>query len=291
MGTSPIECNDFSQINRQQQLQRLKETTWDIIVIGAGITGAGVALEAAYRGLAVAILDQYDFAFGTSSRSTKLAHGGFRYIAQREFSLVREATTERNWLRDKGLPHLTRPTRFLYPILSEGKVGNQEVKKSWSYNTVRFGAFLYDLLSGFRSYRGGKGIKNVEKIRELEPLLESSRLKGAITWYDSNVDDARLVIETLKEALHTNNALALNYIRVVGFDHDSRNQVNGVEAIDVTGSESEKLHIRGKVIINTTGVWADEVLELNRESTEKVLRPTKGVHLAYHRKDIPINDT
>ncbi len=291
MDTSPIECNDFSQINRQQQLQRLKETTWDIIVIGAGITGAGVALEAAYRGLAVAILDQYDFAFGTSSRSTKLAHGGFRYIAQREFSLVREATTERNWLRDKGLPHLTRPTRFLYPILSEGKVGNQEVKKSWSYNTVRFGAFLYDLLSGFRSYRGGKGIKNVEKIRELEPLLESSRLKGAITWYDSNVDDARLVIETLKEALHTNNALALNYIRVVGFDHDSRNQVNGVEAIDVTGSESEKLHIRGKVIINTTGVWADEVLALNRESTEKVLRPTKGVHLAYHRKDIPINDT
>jgi glycerol-3-phosphate dehydrogenase len=291
MPSPQIERIDFSQTNRRQQLQRLKDTTWDIIVIGAGITGAGVALEAAYRGLTVAILDQNDFAFGTSSRSTKLAHGGFRYIGQREFGLVREATTERNWLREKGLPHLTRPTRFLYPILSEGKIGNQEIKKSWSYYTVRLGAFLYDLLSGFRSYRGGKGIKNVEKIKELEPLLESSQLKGAIIWYDSNVDDARLVIETLKEALLSNNTLALNYIQIIGFDHDSNGRLNGVKAIDVASSESEILNIRGNVIINTTGVWADEVLALNCEGKVKVLRPTKGVHLTYHRKDFPINDT
>ncbi|MFX1318564.1 MAG: glycerol-3-phosphate dehydrogenase/oxidase [Promethearchaeota archaeon] len=291
MHAPPIERIDFSQVNRQQQLQRLKDTNWDVIIIGGGITGAGVALEATHRGLTVALLDQNDFASGTSSRSTKLAHGGFRYIAKREFGLVREATNERNWLREKGVPHLTRPTRFLYPILSEGKIGNRELQRSWSYRTVRFGAFLYDFLGGFRNNRGGKGIKDVEKIKELEPLLEPSRLKGAITWYDSNTDDARLVIETLKEALWTNNALALNYIQVVGFIHNSTGQLNGVEALDVTKIKAPSFHVRGKVIINTTGVWADDVLALESENKERVLRPTKGVHLVYHRKDFPINDT
>ncbi|MFW9986408.1 MAG: FAD-dependent oxidoreductase, partial [Candidatus Odinarchaeota archaeon] len=152
-----IETLSFSQIDRQQKLQELQDTNWDFIVIGAGINGAGVALEAVYRGLSVAVLDQYDFAFGTSSRSTKLLHGGFRYLAQREFGLVREAATERNWLRDRGLPHLTRPTRFLYPILDEGILGDLDLPKSYSYRTMRLGLFLYDLLSGFKSFKRGKG--------------------------------------------------------------------------------------------------------------------------------------
>lgn len=291
MSSQDIETIDFSQITRQQQLQQLKDTSWDLIVIGGGITGAGVALEAAYRGLTVCLLEQKDFAYGTSSRSTKLAHGGFRYIAQREFGLVREATTERNWLREKGLPHLTRPTRFLYPILSAGMVEGQELPKSWSYRSVRFGAFLYDFLSNFRSYKTPKGLKNVEDIKKLEPLLEPSRLKGAVTWYDSNIDDGRLVIETLKEAVLTKNALPMNYLRVVGFTHDSSGQMNGVEAVDVHDSRLIRFQVKGKAIINTTGVWADEVLSLNRENTERVIRPTKGVHLAFHRKDFPINDT
>ncbi len=291
MSVSQIENIEFSQSNRNQRLQELKNTIWDILIIGGGINGAGVALEAAYRGLKVALLEQNDFAFGTSSRSTKLAHGGFRYIAQREFRLLREATTERNWLRDKGLPHLTRPTRFLYPILSAGKKNDMELPKSMGYLTVRFGAFLYDLLSGFGSYVRGKGIKNVETIKELEPLLDASRLKGAVSWYDSNIDDARLVIETLKEALWTNKALPMNYLRVTGFTHDSNGRINGVEAVDVSSSKPAKLHVRGKVVINTTGVWADELLALDGGQENKILRPTKGVHLSYHRKDFPINDT
>ena len=291
MSTPTIETLDFSQVNRAQRLQQLQNTTWDIIVIGAGINGAGVALEAAYRGLTVAILDQKDFAYGTSSRSTKLAHGGFRYIAQREFSLVREATTERNWLREKGLPHLTRPTRFLYPILSEGLIEGKELPKSWSYRTVRLGAFLYDLLNNFRSYKRAKGIKDVEKIKELEPLLESSRLKGAVVWYDSNIDDGRLVIETLKEAAITKKALPMNYVRVVGFIHDSKGKLRGVKVTDVADNDSATFQVNGKVVINTTGVWADTVLSLEHETEEKVIRPTKGVHITFHRKDFPINDT
>ncbi|MHA2405791.1 MAG: glycerol-3-phosphate dehydrogenase/oxidase, partial [Candidatus Hermodarchaeia archaeon] len=258
---------------------------------GGGINGAGVALEAAYRGLTVCLLEQNDFAFGTSSRSTKLAHGGFRYIAQRAFGLVREATTERNWLREKGLPHLTRPTRFLYPILAAGITDGQELPKSWSYRNVRFGAFLYDFLNYFRSHKTAKGIKNVETIKELEPLLEASRLKGAVTWYDSNIDDGRLVIETLKEAVLAKSALPMNYVRVVGFTKDSGGRINGVEAVDAHEEKFAKFQVKAKVVINTTGVWADEVLALNGEETEPVIRPTKGVHLTYHRKDFPINDT
>ncbi len=291
MSSRDIETIDFSQITRQQQINRLKDTHWDILVIGGGINGAGVALEAAYRGLTVCLLDQNDFAFGTSSRSTKLAHGGFRYIAQREFGLVREATTERNWLREKGLPHLTRPTRFLYPILASGMTDGQELPKSWSYRSVRFGAFLYDFLNYFRSHKTAKGIKNVETIKEFEPLLEPSRLKGAVTWFDSNIDDGRLVIETLKEAVLTNDALPMNYVRVVGFTKDSGGWINGVEAADAHEEQFVKFQVKAKVVINTTGVWADEVLALNGEKTEPVIRPTKGVHLTYHRKDFPINDT
>ncbi len=286
-----IETLSFSQIDRQQKLQELQDTNWDFIVIGAGINGAGVALEAVYRGLSVAVLDQYDFAFGTSSRSTKLLHGGFRYLAQKEFGLVREATTERNWLRDRGLPHLTRPTRFLYPILDGGTLGDLDLPKSWSYRTMRLGLFLYDLLSGFKSFKRGKGMKNVDAIKELEPLFDNSRTKAAVMWFDSNIDDARMVIETLKEAVWKGIALPMSYVRVSGFTHDSKGQINGVKAIDLHNSTTKEIQIRGKVIVNTTGVWADELLALNGESTEKILRPTKGVHLVFHRKDFPINDT
>jgi glycerol-3-phosphate dehydrogenase len=281
----------FCQTNRSQHLQQLQDTTWDILIIGAGINGAGVALEAAYRGLKTAIIDQHDFAFGTSSRSTKLAHGGFRYLAKREFSLVREATTERNWLRKRGLPHLTRPTRFLYPFLETGKLGDHDLPESWSRGTLRFGTFLYDFLSGFGSFKRGKTTKNAQAIHELEPLLDTARLRGGATWYDSNVDDARLVIETLKEAIWKGEVLAVNYLRVVGFQHDEDGRIRGIQAVDEGSQQQENITVQGKVVVNTTGVWADQLLALGDQSHQKLLRPTKGVHLTYHRKDFPINDT
>ena len=286
-----IETLPFCQINRSERLQKLENTQWDIIVIGAGINGAGVALEAAYRGLKTAVIDQHDFAFGTSSRSTKLAHGGFRYLAQREFGLVREATTERNWLRKRGLPHLTRPTRFLYPFLEAGKRGDQELPESWGRSTVRFGTFLYDLLSGFGSFKRGTTMNNIQAIHELEPLLDTSRLKGAAMWFDSNIDDARLVVETLKEAIWKGGVLAMNYLRAIGLQHDEDGKLRGVRVVDEGKQTHREFEIRGKAVVNTTGVWADEFLAFGQESHQKLLRPTKGVHITFHRKDFPINDT
>ncbi|MFX0169084.1 MAG: FAD-dependent oxidoreductase [Candidatus Hodarchaeota archaeon] len=291
MPQGEIQSLSFNQLNRSQQLQLLQDRLWDVVVIGAGINGAGVALEAAYRGLSVAVIDQHDFAYGTSSRSTKLAHGGIRYLAQRAFGLVREAATERNWLRDHGLSHMTRPTRFLYPFLEAGRRGTQELPKSWSRRTLRLAFFMYDLLCGFGGYKRGKTTKNVQAIHELEPLLDTSRLTGAAMWYDSNIDDARLVIETLKEAIWKGNAAAMNYLRVIRLHHDESGRIEGVQAIDQSRLQQEEITIKGKVIVNTTGVWADELLALDDESHQKLLRPTKGVHLVYHRKDFPINDT
>ena len=286
-----IQTLSLCQTNRSQQLQRLQDTSWDLIIIGAGINGAGVALEAAYRGLKAAVIDQHDFAFGTSSKSTKLAHGGFRYLAQREFGLVRESTTERNWLRERGLPHLTRPTRFLYPFLEAGKRGDQVLPESWSRGTLRFGTFLYDFLSGFGSYKRGKTTNDAQAIHELEPLLDASRLKGGAVWYDSNIDDARLVVETLKEASGKGDVLAMNYLRVVNLHHDENGKLKGVRVVDEGSQQHQELDVRGKVVVNTTGVWADELLAIDDESHQKLLRPTKGVHLTFHRKDFPINDT
>ncbi|MFX1562266.1 MAG: glycerol-3-phosphate dehydrogenase/oxidase [Promethearchaeota archaeon] len=290
MSSSKIETIKFSQLERKQFIKKLREKKWDLLVIGGGITGAGIALEAVARGLSVAVLEKRDFAFGTSSRSTKLAHGGIRYISKREFGLVREATNERNWLRDVGLPHMTRPTRFLYPILKAGKVKGVDLPKSRSLRSVRIATFLYDFLCGFRSYASGRGIKDVDTIKELEPALESSRLKGAVLWYDSNIDDARLVIETLKEAIRKGEAVALNYMDVVGFTHDKAGRINGIRAVDEVNSQNEVI-IKARIVVNAAGIWADNILSIEGKDSQKVIRPTKGVHLIYHRRDFPINDT
>jgi glycerol-3-phosphate dehydrogenase len=259
-------------------------------VIGGGVTGAGVALEAASRGLSVAVLEARDFASGTSSLSSKLAHGGIRYIAHFELGLVREATTERNWLRDKGLPHLTRPQQFIIPSFRAGKVGGRELPKSKDgLGKMRFATFLYDLLCGFKNYGKRKIIKDIEKIKEMEPALEATRLKGVALYYDCNIDDARLVIETLKEAMWKGQALALNYLRVVGLTHNSSGKVNGVRAIDWASGEEETFLVKGRIIVNTTGVWADDILSMGHNQQPKLIRPTKGVHITFHRSDLPVN--
>ncbi len=282
----------FNQLDRQKYIEQLTNTNWDIIVIGGGITGAGITREAVARNLSVAILDCRDFAFGTSSRSTKLAHGGIRYLGRNEFGLVREATTERNWLRDLGLPHLTRPTRFLYPIYKNKRVGKHTYKKGNTTGKMKIAVFLYDTLSGFGSYKRGKVIKDVKAIEKLEPLLETDGLEGAALWYDSNIDDARLVIETLKDAICNGNAVALNYFRVVGFKRNKAGHIKGVYAIDETSKRSKRFLVRGKVVVNATGVWTDSIFSLEEKAeVESVLRPTKGVHLVYHHRDFPINET
>ena len=275
---------------RDRFIEKLRNTLWDVIVIGGGVTGAGVALEAASRGLSVAVLDARDFASGTSSLSSKLAHGGIRYISHFELGLVREATTERNWLRDVGLPHLTRAQQFILPVFRKGRVNGRELPKSKEgFGRLRFATFLYDLLCGFRNHGKRKIIKDIDKIKEIEPAIDTTRLQGFALYYDCNIDDARLVIETLKEAMKKGKTVALNYMRVVGFEYSTSGRVNGVRAIDVASRRKEPVLVKGKVLINATGVWADDILSLDRPQQSKVIRPTKGVHITFHRSKLPVN--
>jgi glycerol-3-phosphate dehydrogenase len=290
VNSDKVEPIEFIQTQRDHFIQRLRNNLWDVVVIGGGVTGAGIALEAVMRGLSVAVLEAQDFASGTSSLSSKLAHGGIRYISHFELRLVREATTERNWLRDRGLPHLTRAQQFMLPVFREGKVGGRELPKSKEgLGRLRFATFLYDLLCGFKNYGKRQIIKDIKRIKEMEPMLEDSRLEGAALYYDCNIDDARLVIETFKEVLQKGPAVALNYLQVVGLTHDSSGRVNGVRAIDKTTQEKRKISVQGRIVVNATGVWADDVLSLNYEHPSKIIRPTKGVHITFHRSDLSVN--
>jgi glycerol-3-phosphate dehydrogenase len=288
---SPL-FSHYTANDRKSQIERLIQTEWDLVVIGGGITGAGIAREAALRGLTVALLEQNDFASGTSSGSSKLAHGGIRYLKQREFRLVREATTERNWLRDKALPHLVRPLQFVYPIFRERKVKGRQLPQSPdSLRKIRLAVFLYDFLCGFHNYASREVIKGPDRLKELEPAFDATGAIGAVLYYDTNLDDARLTIETIWEGIRTGKVCALNYMAVIGLMRDENGRTNGTIAVDRAEftSKEEQIHIKAKAVINATGVWADRVLRIDEKPETEIVRPTKGVHLAVRRSDLPVN--
>ncbi|MFQ5980314.1 MAG: FAD-dependent oxidoreductase [Candidatus Heimdallarchaeota archaeon] len=282
----------YSALDRKSQINRLTQTEWDLVVIGGGITGAGVAREAAMRGLTVALLEQNDFASGTSSGSSKLGHGGIRYLQQREFKLVREGTTERNWLRDEALPHLVRPLQFIYPIFREREVQGHRLPRSKdTLRKIRFAVFMYDFLCGFHNYASRKVIKDPKRLKELEPAFDVTGLIGAVLYYDTNLDDARLTIETIWDSLRTGDVCALNYMQVTGLTWDETSKVNGVIAKDRGNSSqsSETITIQAKTVANASGVWADQILGMGEKANANIVRPTKGVHLAVRRSDLPVN--
>ncbi len=262
--------------NRDYIIQKFKETYYDIIIIGAGITGAGVAREAAMRGLKVACVDMQDFAAGTSSRSSKMAHGGLRYITYGEMDLVKEATRERNWMRVQ-IPHLVRPIPFYLPL-----VKGEKYKKRDLTAAVKVYDFLSDDKSEFKNFKKHKWY-SAEEIAELEPeFLRDGNLGGAI-YYDNNIDDARLTIEILKEAV-IREADILNYCKVIGYVK-SNNKIIGVKCEDL--EKNNQFEVKGSLVINATGIWTDELLELYPDDIPKpLIRPTKGVHLQYRRKYI-----
>ncbi|MFX0115746.1 MAG: glycerol-3-phosphate dehydrogenase/oxidase, partial [Candidatus Hodarchaeota archaeon] len=288
---SPL-FSHYTANDRKNQVKRLIQTEWDLLVIGGGITGAGIAREAALRGLTVALLDQSDFASGTSSGSSKLAHGGIRYLKQREFNLVREATTERNWLRDKALPHLVRPLQFVYPIFREGEAkGHQLPQSPDSFRKIRLAVFLYDFLCGFHNYASREVIKDPDRLKELEPAFDVTGVIGAVLYYDTNLDDARLTIETIWEGIRTGKVCALNYMPIFGLIWDDNEKISGAIAVDraeLTGKE-EQIQIKAKAVVNATGVWADCILGIDEKPETEIVRPTKGVHLAVRRSDLPVN--
>jgi glycerol-3-phosphate dehydrogenase len=264
-----VEALSWSAKDRDRALEQARTLDFELIIIGGGITGAGVAREAALRGISFLLVDKEDFAFGTSSRSSKLVHGGFRYLAQGDFRLVREATTERNWLRS-ALPNLVRPLGFHLCAYEGGKD---------SPARVRAGIRLYDLLSNTlaRFKNPPHRFLTPAELAAREPAVATEGLLMAGLYFDTLVDDARLVLETLKEARDASGgrSVALNYVKAVGIaTMGDRGLV--VELEDVPGGA--RFPVRSRCVLNATGAWTDATLQL-AGADSRMIRPTKGVHL------------
>ena len=252
-------------MNREINLQRLheKNKVWDIVVIGGGASGLGVALDAASRGLSVALFEKADFAKGTSSRSTKLIHGGVRYLAQGQLSLVFEALKERGLLL-KNAPHLTHKQSFLIPIYSW-----------WDRIQYSIGLKLYDWMAGNLSLGTSKFISKEETLRRL-PHLQAKELQGAVSYYDGQFDDARLAIH-LAQTADEIGACLLNYAKITGLSKDASGKLTGLKVHDLDRKES--FYLQAKMIVNATGVFADKILRLDNPKAPKTIQPSQGIHL------------
>ena len=237
--------------------------TFDIAVIGGGVTGAGVALDAATRGLSVALVEARDIGAGTSSRSSKLIHGGLRYLEQLNFSLVREALTERTLLLTRLAPHLVRPVRFLFPL----------THPRWERAYVGAGIALYDLLASAGSLPRHRHLTRRGALR-IAPALRSDALVGGITYHDAQVDDARYTVTLARTAARYGVALATS-ARVFGFLREGE-RVVGVRVRDL--ERGVELGLRAQQVVNATGVWADDLQDLLGRGRIRV-RASKGVHL------------
>ncbi len=238
---------------------------YDLLIIGGGITGAGALRDAARRGLKACLVDMDDLASGTSSRSSKLVHGGLRYLEQLEFSLVFEAVSERRVLMEIA-PHLVTPLGFLFPVYSSSRRG---------VFTVNLGMWVYDGLSLFRSPRIHKNLSQ-RAVAEAEPMLNRTGLKGAPLYWDCRTDDARLTLETALDGVH-NGAHVLNWSKVVALIRDDQGRVSGARVRDVLTGEERS--IPANAVINATGPWTDRTRAMGAAGHKARLRPTKGVHI------------
>lgn len=259
---------------RSEMWDRLGEPV-DLLVVGGGITGAGIARDAAMRGLSVALVEMRDLAFGTSSRSSKLVHGGLRYLEQYEFSLVFEAVSERRILLDVA-PHLVHPLPFLFPVFDESR------QPLWMIQT---GMWVYDGLSLFRSPKRHRRLSPDEVAKE-EPRLRQDGLKGAPLYYDCATDDARLTLENALDATRL-GAVVTTQAKVVAFVHDAQGRLTGAVVEDTTtGARKE---VRAGAVVNATGPWTDSVVGMaNGHDGPPLLRPTKGIHLVVHHDRLPV---
>ena len=256
-------------MNRNNNLKKLKEIPlWDIIVIGGGATGLGAAVDAATRGYKTLLLEQADFAKGTSSRSTKLVHGGVRYLAQGDVGLVLEALKERGLLRQNA-PHLVRNQAFIIPTY-----------EWWDGPFYTLGLKVYDMMSG-KLGLGPSERLNSETVMKAIPNLKKEGLKGGVKYYDGQFDDARLAI-SLAQTLEDNRGTALNYCRVTGILKDKMGFVNGVKLLEL--ENQEEYTVKGKVVINATGVFADSIIRMDHPESKKSIVPSQGVHIILDRK-------
>jgi len=260
-------------MNRDTMLQKLQshEGIWDVLVIGGGATGLGIAVDAAARGYKTLLLEQHDFAKGTSSRSTKLVHGGVRYLQQGDISLVLEALKERG-LMIKNAPHLVSNQAFVIPNYSW-----------WDGPFYQLGLKIYDFMSGDLGIGSSKRLSIEETVRHI-PTIDQKELAGGIVYFDGQFDDARMAISLAKTAAQFDGVL-LNYMKVEKIIKDEAGIVQGVIALDL--ETHKKHHIQSKVVINATGVFADAVIKMDDPSAKEMIQPSQGTHIVLDPSFLP----
>ncbi|SFD48738.1 glycerol-3-phosphate dehydrogenase [Chitinophaga sp. CF118] len=259
-------------MDRSQLLQQLSsESQWDVIIIGGGATGLGIAMDAATRQYKTLLVEQADFAKGTSSKATKLVHGGVRYMAQGDLGLVREACHERGLLL-KNAPHLTKNETFIIP------------NYSW-FNNIKYtlGLKFYDMLAGKLSLGASKYISKKHTIEAL-PTIRQEGLKGGVLYHDGQFDDSRLALNIAQTAIE-NGATVLNYMKVESLIKDNNKKVVGIISKDIETGITYKAV--GKVVINATGVYVDNILHMDRPDAPHMVRPSQGVHITLSRSFLP----
>lgn len=263
----------FSFEQRPKIMQTLDRYQFDVLVIGGGITGAGIALDAASRGLSVALVDMQDFSAGTSSRSTKLVHGGLRYLKQFEIDVVSEVGREREIVYANAV-HVTTPEKMLLPLYKKG---------TFSPLVTSMALTLYDRLAHVKKEER-KQMLTADEALQLEPLLKQQDLLGAGYYVEYRTDDARLTIEVIKKAVEQ-MVVCLNYAKVTGFIYDKKKIVGAHVQDEITGVTMD---IQATQIVNAAGPWVDEVLGFDQSNQQKQLRLTKGVHIVMDQSVFPL---
>jgi glycerol-3-phosphate dehydrogenase len=260
-------------MNRQEMLSRVFARTdpWDIVIIGGGATGVGAAVDAASRGYQVMLLEQSDFGKGTSSRSTKLVHGGVRYLEQGNISLVMEALRERGILRQNA-PHLVSDLAFVVPRYDW-----------WEAPFYGVGLKIYDLLAGEYGFGHSQLLSREETLARL-PTIKTDGLRGGVVYYDGQFDDTRLLINLAQTAAE-HGATLLNYVQVTGLVKDSEGFLEGIEAVE--HESGKKLRAAAKVIVNATGAFCDSIRKLADPAAAPMIAPSQGVHLVFDRSFLP----
>jgi glycerol-3-phosphate dehydrogenase len=275
----------LSPVRRVADLRRLRDETFDVLVIGGGVTGTGAALDAASRGLSVALVEARDLAAGTSSRSSKLIHGGLRYLEQLELHLVHEALTERGLLASRLAPHLVRPVPILVPL------NNAKLPlRAWNRAYYGAGVAAYDAFAGiFGKGRGMPMHRHLTRdgARHMFPSLRADAVTGAIRYFDGQVDDARLVVNLARTAASLGAAVVTS-ARVTGFTRDAR-EVTGVKVRDLESPDSPEFEVRARTVVAATGVWSDDMSRMLGDVGVRPgfrVRASKGVHIVVPRSAI-----
>jgi glycerol-3-phosphate dehydrogenase len=272
-----MKAKPFSILNRAEQIKTLASDKFDLVIIGGGVTGAGIALDAASRGMKTCLIEKNDFASGTSNKSTKLIHGGLRYLKQLEIGLVKESGRERAIVH-KLAPHLVIPEKMLLPLVEGGTYGKL---------MTSIGLKVYDLLASVAGDDRRRMLDKAETLKK-EPLLDAKTILGSGYYSEYRTDDARLTIELLKKASEF-GATILNYCEMKSFIYNTKGQINSIDCID--HNSKEITNIESKNFVSATGPWVDVLREKDASKNNKYLHLTKGVHIVFPFKKFPLKQS